>query len=217
MTTLREAAQQALNKFDSMGHEDSIFAGEFDEIITALRTALQTPPPPPEAQTEAEKNAYHYGWWAAMEAVREQRTEPERLYDTDIYNFAGWLTCRPGRMEVGSSWEAASMAEAVDEYIKKYPERFAAPQRTEPEQEPVAWINVWGDLLRHHPAEYGRNDEHENWIPLYTHPAPQPVTLTDEEIAAISAECAASAYRWNDFEFARAVIEAYQRKQGSEA
>jgi hypothetical protein len=37
----------------------------------------------------------------------------------------------------------------------------------EPEQEPVAWMNVWGDLLRHHPAEYGRNDEHEGWKPLY--------------------------------------------------
>jgi hypothetical protein len=33
--------------------------------------------------------------------------------------------------------------------------------------EPVAWMNVWGDLLRHHPAEYGRNDEHEGWKPLY--------------------------------------------------
>jgi hypothetical protein len=43
---------------------------------------------------------------------------------------------------------------------------------------------------------------------------PERKPLTDEEIAAISAECAASAYRWNDFEFARAVIAAYQRKQG---
>jgi hypothetical protein len=33
--------------------------------------------------------------------------------------------------------------------------------------------------------------------------------LTDEEIAAISAECAASAYRWNDFEFARAIERAH--------
>ena len=90
MTTLREAAQQALNTFESMGHEDSIFAGEFDEIITALRTALQTPPPPPEAQTDGEKNAYHYGWWAAMEAFRVQRTEPEQEPLTDDQAEAVW-------------------------------------------------------------------------------------------------------------------------------
>jgi 3-mercaptopyruvate sulfurtransferase SseA len=87
MTTLREAAQRALHTFESMGHEDSIFRGEFDQEITALRTALQTPPPPPEAQTEAEKNAYHYGWWAAMEAVRERSTEPVELTDEDIWKI----------------------------------------------------------------------------------------------------------------------------------
>ena len=206
MSTLRTAAQQALNTFESMGHEDSIFAGEFDEIITALRTALQTPPPPPEAQTEAEKNAYHYGWWAAMEAVREQRTEPERLYDTDIYNFAGWLTCRPGRMEVGSSCEAASMAEAVDEYIKKYPERFAAPQRTEPEQEPVAWNSGVPPL---HPKIREGETISVEYVDI-TPPTAQRKPLTDEEIVDLWADVSIGCDdQINIIEMARAVERAH--------
>jgi len=84
-------------------------------------------------------------------------------------------------------------------------------QRTETEQEPVTMVagvqyrdgRILTYIDKHLPLK----------TLLYTHPASQPVMLTDEEIAAISTECAASAYRWSDFEFARAVIEAYQRKQ----
>ena len=47
------------------------------------------------------------------------------IQETDLYDFAGWLTTRPGIMAVGSSCEAGPMAEAVGEYIKTYPERFA--------------------------------------------------------------------------------------------
>lgn len=47
-----------------------------------------------------------------------------RLSPTDIYDFAGWLTTRPGTLVVGSSHDAAPMAEAVCDYIKTYPQRF---------------------------------------------------------------------------------------------
>lgn len=47
------------------------------------------------------------------------------IQETDLYDFAGWLTTRPGVMNVGSSCEAGPMVEAVGEYIKTYPERFA--------------------------------------------------------------------------------------------
>lgn len=53
---------------------------------------------------------------------------PEPVYQlspTDIYDFAGWLTTRKESMQVGSSHEASQMAEAVGEYLKTYPERFA--------------------------------------------------------------------------------------------
>ena len=53
-----------------------------------------------------------------------------KLAETDIYDFAGWLTTREGVMKVGASSDANTMAEAVGEYIKTFPERFSAlPQR----------------------------------------------------------------------------------------
>lgn len=59
------------------------------------------------------------------------------LSPVDIYDFAGWLTTRPGTMTVGSSQEAGPMAEAVGEYLRTFPERFTTPpapeaQRMEP-------------------------------------------------------------------------------------
>lgn len=47
-----------------------------------------------------------------------------KLSEIDIYDFAGWLTTRKGVMEVGSSCPVSPMAEAVGEYIEKFPERF---------------------------------------------------------------------------------------------
>jgi hypothetical protein len=72
MTTLREAAQRAVEEWFRPRVLNYVY---FRPYMEALRTALQTPPPPPEAQTDGEKNAYAFGWWAAMQAVREQRTE----------------------------------------------------------------------------------------------------------------------------------------------
>ena len=50
-----------------------------------------------------------------------------KLAETDIYDFAGWLTTREGVMKVGSSSDASPMADAVGEYIKKFPNRFSSP------------------------------------------------------------------------------------------
>ncbi len=48
-------------------------------------------------------------------------------------------------------------------------------------------------------------------------PAPQRewVGLTDEEIALVCAECAASAHNWNDISFARAIEAKLKQKNGS--
>jgi hypothetical protein len=98
-------------------------------------------------------------------------------------------------------------------------------QRTEPEQEPVAWrvqnATPPGGyvVFQQYPqavADLGGATE-----PLYTHPAPQPVTLTNEEIENIALNLADAeigrALKGEEtnfsVEFARAVIEAYQRKQ----
>ncbi len=78
------------------------------------------------------------GTWAAalapLLAYLGKSTKPApELHPVDIYDFAGWLTTRPGKMDVGSSCEAGPMAEAVGEYLSAYPERFqAAPAAPAP-------------------------------------------------------------------------------------
>jgi hypothetical protein len=54
-------------------------------------------------------------------------TEPmveHRIHPTNIYDFAGWLTTRPGLLEVGSSYDASPMVDAIREYLHKFPDRF---------------------------------------------------------------------------------------------
>jgi hypothetical protein len=67
--------------------------------------------PPPEAQTEAEKIAYCAGWWAAMEAKREQ-AEPVAWLDAERYR---WL-------RTAGAWES----EIGLEILSKEPDKFDA-------------------------------------------------------------------------------------------
>lgn len=95
-----------------------------------------------------------------------------------------------------------------------------APQRTESVQEPVAW-RYWHSSGGGTESEYvyiGR--EFPAWrnplrepVPLYTHPAPQPVELTDEEIWKIYDDTPSDKAKPFIMQVVRAVIEAYQRKQ----
>jgi hypothetical protein len=104
--------------------------------------------------------------------------------------------------------------------------------------EPVAWMHnlLEDNIIAHRPFDLNRHPD--RWTPLYksptpcetcqalartvmmdqtshdTHPAPQPVTLTDEEIYPLYSEPSSDKEM---VEFARAVIEAYQRKQEGKA
>jgi len=70
---------------------------------------------------------YEREWVEDAIIMLRKMAEPKpTLHPTDIYNFAGWLTMRPGMMKVGSAFDAAPMADAVGEYLDKFPERFAA-------------------------------------------------------------------------------------------
>ena len=84
----------------------------------------------PEWMRETAKLAY-----ATLPRSGAVCTPPQyRLPETDIYDFAGWLTTRDGVMTVGRTSEAWQMAEAVGEYLRTFPERFAAalvPPRSE--------------------------------------------------------------------------------------
>jgi hypothetical protein len=50
--------------------QDKNWCAERDDFI---KQALAAQPAPPECQTEAEKTAYAFGWWKALESQREQR------------------------------------------------------------------------------------------------------------------------------------------------
>lgn len=87
----------------------------------------------------------------AMKALRQALEKPEplahRLHETDIYDFAGWLTTRPGIMEVGDTAEAGPMADAVGEYLRSFPEKFITSARSHPlsdEEIKDAWEYVTG-------------------------------------------------------------------------
>jgi len=63
-----------------------------------------------------------------------------------------------------------------------------AAQRTEPEKEPVAWydsISGWTDFTSYKPHRKPSSPS-AKWIPLYTHPVPQPVELTDDDLEDIA-------------------------------
>jgi hypothetical protein len=96
---------------------------------------------------------------AAVQAALSSQA-PAALYETDIYDFAGWLTIRPGVMPVGSTSEAGPMAEAVGEYIKTYPERFAALSSQAPADErdvALSKIADWNSHTTQMSVDYGSN------------------------------------------------------------
>ena len=82
----------------------------------------------------------------------------------------------------------------------------------EPMQEPVAWMYDWEAeeetitnwLTSDYDEAHSPTMRCTNIRPLYTAP-PQRKPLTDEEIALISIECAAS-HKNDDIQFARAII-----------
>ena len=59
--TKDEAVKLALERFESMNHEDSMFAGEFDEEVTAIKEALAQP-----AQKDAARYQHIKGMARAM-------------------------------------------------------------------------------------------------------------------------------------------------------
>jgi hypothetical protein len=68
------------NKLGGENNQCMVFARE---TITALRQSIeQAKHYPPECQTEAEKTAYAFGWWKALESVRAQKQEPVAWFHT---------------------------------------------------------------------------------------------------------------------------------------
>ena len=139
---LKRAAQAALDALTCSGDADDPGhrCGHCDDYVdrngvvrAMLRAALAEPTFSPEELVRMNEAWRHSRLMQAPEA--EPPTNHGPIRETDIYDFAGWLTSRPGTLTVGSSHEAGPMAEAVGEYIRTFPERFAAPiRRTRPKK-----------------------------------------------------------------------------------
>jgi hypothetical protein len=100
---------------------------------------------------------------ADVRAAQAEAKPAPVLHPVDIYDFAGWLTTRPGKMDVGSSCEAGPMAEAIGEYLRAYPERFqAAPAAPAPAQaqQPL----TWDQFVAACEAEYGEDFAPEEFM-----------------------------------------------------
>ena len=100
----------------------------------------------------------------------------------------------------------AAIAEAADRLEE------LSQDEIKPNHEPAAWASPNVIPLR------GGKDNHSailtpfkcaaNTVPLYTNPLTRK-PLNDDEIAQICAECAASAHKWDDLNFARAIEAAH--------
>ncbi len=82
MTSKDEALKLALdvlveiNKL-SIGENAICLPAEIDTAMDAAKEALAQPETPPECVTEAEKKAFAFGWWKAMEAQRLAQPKQE--------------------------------------------------------------------------------------------------------------------------------------------
>ena len=184
--SLRKAAQQALEALEQCGFDDTRRNYQFEgKACDDLRAALSE---------------------EAMQRLTEVQQEMEPVANpTHIYDFAGWLTTRPGTLVTGSKHEAGPMAEAIGEYLRTFPDRFAVPPVPQ-QDEPVAWMVYMPDgksvCVTDNPADF--TDQHRA-LPLYTFPPkPEWVRLTDEELKLL---CNESYIMYGDYaaEFVRAI------------
>ena len=197
---------------------------------------------PPEAQTEAEKIAYCAGWWAAMEAKEKEQPEQEpvaMLWKVRKALALASAICDrvPNRWhhthEIGSAEADIGdmvnahpdgthgyrlIQEAEAELVAYLTTPEAAPQRqSEPEQEPVAWIQSnhlqkaqrEPFLCRVEPTQ-----RLPDFVPIYTNPPRREWQgLTEEEIWKLYYdERVPEGERCDRVDFARAIEAALKEK-----
>ena len=135
----------------------------------ALREALaEKPAPPPECQTEAEKTAYAFGWFKALESVRKRPAQQEPKKDL-MYSTVAMQERHAAFVDRA----VATLEQAKREALAEQPAQ----------QEPVAWAFLNGQYA-HIVWGKQRPDDEIHTSPLYTSPPAQRtwVGLTDEEI-----------------------------------
>ena len=87
-TNERKVMEMALISLEYHSPGDEATEQIIDDVRKCLEQA-EKQEPPKECQTEAEKRAYAFGWWKAMEANRTAQTRPatreEKIVNPGVY------------------------------------------------------------------------------------------------------------------------------------
>ena len=173
--TKDEALKLALEKFEFMNHVDSIFEGEFNFQINAIKEALAQPEP---WEKFCDSNCV---WTDHHPDCKLAQPEQEINKDgSPCPEFWDWLP-KAYNFEGNGNFTKYNMEVAF----------LAGKQASQPEQEPVAWRIRCTDPMRDWVLMYRRPKTEEQFSnmeiqPLYTTPPQRTwVGLTDEEIKSI--------------------------------
>lgn len=92
MTTDRELLEIALEAL-YMANTREWPENKINAAINAISARLAEPdplPPPPECKTVAEKNAYAFGWWKALETVRLAQPDLAKVGEVGVWGQREW-------------------------------------------------------------------------------------------------------------------------------
>jgi hypothetical protein len=101
MRDIKEMAKEAgLRDWTCNGKYGCLEA--FAALVRADKQALAAQPAPPECQTEAEKTAFAFGWWQALESVRQPAVpDAMRIANKESFDYReGWNDCRALMLEM---------------------------------------------------------------------------------------------------------------------
>jgi hypothetical protein len=171
MTTLREAAQQALERL--MLHHRTWDARDDLNAITALKAALEQPEQPCNCR------------WVGD--VQTQQCTLHEAHVDAIHEWAERAKAAEAKLAALEQPEPPPEAQTEAEKIAYCAGWWAAMEqkREQPEQEPVAWRYQNSNTEREY-LVWNKGTGGRNWTPLYTHPPRREWRgLTEKEVNAL--------------------------------
>ena len=131
-----------------VGYRNKLIGEAMDKARSAL---AEQPAPPPECKTDAEKTAFAFGWWKALEENRKQPApvaKPHEQQSTKCVEPVAWmvdvdLANYQGQSEYRTilAWNAKpvwSGTHEINEVLKSVPLYTAPPAERKLEDKPLA-------------------------------------------------------------------------------